>query len=552
MSVATDRLNGITGDVAVKAPVNAVTSANITLSGLQTIGGVALAEDDRVLVKNQTDTTANGIYNASTGDWQRARDFDGNRDAVKGTLVVTDGVSTAFLFYRLTTADPVIIGTSAITFVQASEVQDPYPRTAAEITAAVTPVNYAYPASPIIDPRRYHAGAIGVAADDLTAFNVAVLVLRQSGGAIGIPSEFSSAMTRPLLGLSNNQSGIVLDFRADRTNTGNNGFGSMDVYIEGRDSGGNYASEFRVLGKQNPALVAHSLSDGTANGYPSANSASSFLHKANGVDQWQLINDPLFKNYFNWALIHFAGGSGAYALYAGTDGNTKTRFDVTPGNFSSASKSITGATNAAPIVVTAVGHEIAGAKSPVSISGVGGNTAANGDWIVNVLTSDTFELIGSTGNGAYTSGGTAIVQAQRQRASFNVPKVQGGNEAILSEGIIVSTLAHGTAPINTQSQTGSSDLHARPYVLNVTGVQQVGGTPGAGGAKIVMGNISLAAGTATVNLSNDATFTSSGTYKVTAQDITAANAVRVTKVNGGQFTLTGTGTDSIDFIAVGF
>lgn len=167
-STATDRLNGLTTSVAVKAPVRAVTSANITLSGLQTVGGVALAEGDRVLVKDQSSPADNGIYIASTSDWTRAKDFDGNLDAVKGTLVVTDGVSTALLFYRLTTSDPVIIGTSAITFVQASEVQNPYPRTQAEIDAGVTPTDYAYEELNIL---RYGADPFGVSSSDAAIQN---------------------------------------------------------------------------------------------------------------------------------------------------------------------------------------------------------------------------------------------------------------------------------------------------------------------------------------------------------------------------------------------
>ena len=45
-----------------------------TFSGLQTIDGVALAEGDRVLVKNQNNEQSNGIYVASAGTWSRAND----------------------------------------------------------------------------------------------------------------------------------------------------------------------------------------------------------------------------------------------------------------------------------------------------------------------------------------------------------------------------------------------------------------------------------------------------------------------------------------------
>jgi hypothetical protein len=66
---------------------------------------------------------------------------------------------------------------------------------------------------------------------------------------------------------------------------------------------------------------------------------------------------------------------------------------------------ITGATNASPISITSNGHaRITGDQ--VQITGVLGNTAANGTWTVTVTGTNTFTLNGSTGNGAYTSGGT--------------------------------------------------------------------------------------------------------------------------------------------------
>lgn len=66
---------------------------------------------------------------------------------------------------------------------------------------------------------------------------------------------------------------------------------------------------------------------------------------------------------------------------------------------------ITGATNASPIVITSASHGLQNGQR-VTVSGVGGNTAANGTFKVANVTTDTFELSGSTGNGAYTSGGT--------------------------------------------------------------------------------------------------------------------------------------------------
>jgi hypothetical protein len=67
-------------------------------------------------------------------------------------------------------------------------------------------------------------------------------------------------------------------------------------------------------------------------------------------------------------------------------------------------KLITGASNTAPIVITANGHGFA-AGDEITVQGVGGNLAANGVWITANPTDNTFELLGSAGNGAYTSGG---------------------------------------------------------------------------------------------------------------------------------------------------
>lgn len=119
VSMAVDRQgNSIDPATALKAPCRVATTANLTLSGLQTVNGVALAANDRVLVKDQTDSTKNGIYAASATAWARAKDFNGNRDCVTGTMVWTsEGSANPGTFYRLTTANPVVIDISSIGFV---------------------------------------------------------------------------------------------------------------------------------------------------------------------------------------------------------------------------------------------------------------------------------------------------------------------------------------------------------------------------------------------------------------------------------------------------
>jgi hypothetical protein len=110
------------------------------------------------------------------------------------------------------------------------------------------------------------------------------------------------------------------------------------------------------------------------------------------------------RSYIGWqAAIEMIGAASAVAppsksLWRSLFGNAGTAV--------TGSGSVTGATNASPIVITQVGHGKA-TGDVVRIAAVGGNTAANGVWVITSLSADTYSLAGSTGNAGYTSGGTA-------------------------------------------------------------------------------------------------------------------------------------------------
>lgn len=69
-------------------------------------------------------------------------------------------------------------------------------------------------------------------------------------------------------------------------------------------------------------------------------------------------------------------------------------------------KVVTDATNATPIVVSVAAHGYSNGDG-VRIVGVTGNTAANGDWAIAGVTGGTFELVDSSGNGAFGGSPTA-------------------------------------------------------------------------------------------------------------------------------------------------
>lgn len=109
----------------LKDAVRVATTAPITLSGAQTIDGVALVAGNRVLVKNQADATTNGLYVVATGAWARTTDADASAEVTAGLAVsVLEGTNkgtaaaiTAPLLYTLSNSGAITLGTTALSFV---------------------------------------------------------------------------------------------------------------------------------------------------------------------------------------------------------------------------------------------------------------------------------------------------------------------------------------------------------------------------------------------------------------------------------------------------
>jgi hypothetical protein len=99
-TAANDATNKAYVDAAVnglswKSPVVVATTANITLSGAQTIDGIAVVAGNRVLVKDQSTASQNGIYVAAAGAWSRSADMD--------SITPLDEVTSAAVFVSLGT-----------------------------------------------------------------------------------------------------------------------------------------------------------------------------------------------------------------------------------------------------------------------------------------------------------------------------------------------------------------------------------------------------------------------------------------------------------------
>lgn len=157
----------------------------------------------------------------------------------------------------------------------------------------------------------------------------------------------------------------------------------------------------------------------------------------NGTAAFSEVPDVIFGEPF-FSDIYFCDG--ANYKYFDVSANLMAPWEATNGGTMPMQESddgvITGATNASPIVITITAHGYE-TGDQVTITGVLGNTAANGNWTITVLTANTFSLDGSTGNGSYTSGGTC--ESRRIGSRCSLIAVWGGR-------IVLSGL--GTDPNN--------------------------------------------------------------------------------------------------------
>ena len=110
----------------VKNSVRVATTANGTLSSAfangQTVDGISLATGDRILLKDQSTGSENGIYTVNaSGAPTRATDFDENSEVTGGTFFfVEEGTTNADNGFVMTNDGAVTVGTTALVFTQFS------------------------------------------------------------------------------------------------------------------------------------------------------------------------------------------------------------------------------------------------------------------------------------------------------------------------------------------------------------------------------------------------------------------------------------------------
>lgn len=117
-AVTKQQLDAAIDGVQRKNPVVAATTADITLSGEQTIDDIAVVTGDRVLVKTQSDQTENGIYLADSGAWTRTSDANSGAELNHAIVSVQSGTLNGDKAFEQTTDTPTV-GVDNIVWIQA-------------------------------------------------------------------------------------------------------------------------------------------------------------------------------------------------------------------------------------------------------------------------------------------------------------------------------------------------------------------------------------------------------------------------------------------------
>ena len=114
---------GDTNAVKWKDPVRVATTVNGTLATAfangQTVDTITLATNDRILLKNQSTASENGIYNVnSSGAPTRAADFNGNDEVSAAVTVSLEGSANGGKAWLMTNTGAITLGTTALTFTE--------------------------------------------------------------------------------------------------------------------------------------------------------------------------------------------------------------------------------------------------------------------------------------------------------------------------------------------------------------------------------------------------------------------------------------------------
>ena len=471
-----------------KQPALTGTSANITLSGLQTINGVTLVAGDTVLVKNQTTSSQNGIYVASAGAWTYSAGADTWSEYVGAIIFISSGSLAGTAWYC--TAQPGgTLGTTAMTWSNFSVASSYTAGTGLTLTGT-----------------QFSITNTGVSAATYgSASSVPVTAFNAQGQA--------TSVTNTSIAINGNQitSGTIDSARLSGSYSGITGLGTL--------------VNLTVTNAINGSITGNAATATLATSATSATTATNLAGGASGNVPYQTASGAttFLATGSNGQVLTLASGVPSWA--------TPTTGTVTSvgGTGTVSGISLSGT------VTTSGSLTLGGTLDLSSPPAIGGTTPNSGAFTTvtasSSLTTPTVQATNSGGLSLKNSAGTTQISmggGGGDNVSINVSTNLNGTNAQID----ISPTGTGHVHINP---TGSGSIEMNPTSAGVMNNMVIGGTTPLAGTFTnlrVNGTISLAGSTGTSGYVLTSTGASAPTWSalpasgITITDDTTTNATR--------------------------
>ena len=489
-----------------KEAVQIATTANITLSGEQTIDGITTSAS-RVLVKNQTDQTTNGIYVSAAGAWSRSTDANTGLELQGAAVFVEEGTTQANAGWVQTT-DPVTLGTSNIVWSQFSGAGSYVAGTGLTLIGNTFAVNYgagieSLPSGEVGIDLYSSVGALLLTTDGSTQNPIQgsklALLLAASGGL----TQDTTGLYIPASGVTNTMlanSAITLDADSGTgtvslggTLTINGTSGKIDTSISGSDI--SITIDAGYLG-QSSITTLGTISTGTwhgsvigttygGTGLNTSGATDGQLLIGNGVSGFTLAtitagtgisvtNGAGSITVANTGVTTFSGGTTGLTPSTATPGDIVLGGTLVVANGGTGQVSFTSGEilygNGTSALATSSNFSfdgtstltLSGANS-LAIDGANGSITAgatNGDITLNPNGTGVV-VIGPTGAGGFIASDAAFSLTVTGDVGLTLGTTTSGN---------ISLIFGATTDYLTIKATGTGSISASQYATNVTGV----------------------------------------------------------------------------------
>jgi hypothetical protein len=428
-----------------KQPVLCATTANITLSGVQTLDGISAVAGSRVLVKNQTAAEENGIYISAAGAWARSDDANSWNDLISAMLFVEEGSTLAGKAFYCTAQQGGTLGTTAVNWSNFSVAASYTAGTGLTLAAqqfsitntGVTAATYGSASSvPVV--------AVNAQGQITSATNTTISIANTQVTGLGTMSTQNANNVTVTGGLINGTTigGSTAAAVTGTTITATSDFSGPGTNLSGTASGlsigGNAATATtatkatNIAGGASGSVAYQTASDTTT--FLAAGSNGQVLTLASGVPSWATPTT---------GTVTSVGGTGTVS------GITLSGTVTTSGNLT-----LGGALDL---------------SSPPAIGGTAANTITGTTVTATTKFSGTYYDASSSAGGALrTSGGTSVLQWG-----------SGGGTNLTLDGAFNMNPSNANISI---APTGTGTLTVNPATAGTINNMTIGGTTAAAGS----------------------------------------------------------------------